>query len=197
MNSTFTQAVSFMHNQGPDVYRKQITPLCTCLVHERLYVGRRFAKREEIAVMPWDHVFNLQAPRGGDAQVVWYEEHLPTGCVLHKHSLPRSNDLDGPSDKTIMAIVQEVVYLLQQQQCIFIHDNEDGRGPAAVVATLAWHIADAHGGKHLDPDLAPVPEEKASASQLKRLLRAAQETLESAWKRGAKEEQQKKSIFVL
>jgi hypothetical protein len=62
---------------------------------------------------------------------------------------------------------------------IFIHDNEEGAGPAAIIGTVAWAIL-----TQADLSEAPVPEEEHCRKQLKRLLKAVGETLESAWRRG-------------
>lgn len=179
----FTQAVMAMRSQGPDVYKTQTTPLCTCLREGNLYVGRAFGKAEEVSKsLRWTAVVNLQAPKSGK---VWYAEQLPEGCTLKTYSLPRSTEAEGASDAEIKDIVKAAVTLASAPgACVFIHDAEEGVGYAAVVGTLVWHTLDEQGGRLLDMDRALVPEEDSCKRQLKRLLKNIQETLEVAWKRG-------------
>jgi hypothetical protein len=70
----FASAVRSMMEQGRDAYSSQATPLYTQLTlgpMGRLYVGRRFAKREE-AEQGWTHVYNVQA-RSTRPSDVWYQ----------------------------------------------------------------------------------------------------------------------------
>jgi hypothetical protein len=86
-----------------------------------------------------------------------------------------------------MKIVDRVVAAARttsSQWRILVHDNEDGTGPAAIVGTLAWVLL-AENRQQVNLDQAPEPEEEHCKKQLKRLLRAVDETLHSTWARAA------------
>ena len=93
-------------------------------------------------------------------------------------------------DKAIMKIVDRVVAAARTRSAegghwrILVHDNEDGTGPAAIVGTLAWALL-AENRQQVNLDQAPEPEEEHCKKQLKRLLRAVDETLHSTWARAA------------
>ena len=137
----FTCAVRSMTEQGRDAYLSQATPLYTRLALAltpapyggggggggtgptgNLYVGRRFAKREE-AAQGWTHVYNVQT-RSMRPSDVWYAEHLPRDCALELYTLPRSNDDGGATDKAIMKVVDHVVAAARHHQASLAPDGD-------------------------------------------------------------------------
>jgi hypothetical protein len=84
----------------------------------------------------------------------------------------------------MMEIANDVVQHLTTvpNASVFILDNENGTGPAAIVAAVAWLLV------AKDPELdvindGPVPDAEENQKQLRTLVKRIGETLESAWLR--------------